>query len=42
MRDFMPTIISTTMNKLSIGGEYGGIGSDFKMWTVRGRASVPF
>jgi hypothetical protein len=28
--------------KLSVGGEYGGIGSDFKMWTVKGRASVPF
>jgi hypothetical protein len=28
--------------KLAVGGEYGGIGSNFSMWTVRGRASVPF
>jgi hypothetical protein len=27
---------------LSFGGEYGGIGNDFKVWSVRGRAAVPF
>jgi hypothetical protein len=28
--------------KLSLGGELGGLGNDFKVWTVRGRAAVPF
>lgn len=28
--------------QLSIGGEFGGLGNDFKVWTVRGRAAVPF
>lgn len=27
---------------LSVGGELGGLGSDFTMWTLKGRASVPF
>lgn len=27
---------------LSVGSELGGIGNDFKVWTVRGRASAPF
>jgi hypothetical protein len=27
---------------LSLDSELGGIGNDFKVWTVRGRASVPF
>jgi outer membrane autotransporter protein len=28
--------------KVTIGGELGGLGNDFVMWSVRGRASVPF
>jgi hypothetical protein len=29
--------------KLSVGGEVGGLGSgEFTVWSVRGRASVPF
>jgi hypothetical protein len=28
--------------KVAVGGEVGGLGGDFLMWTVRGRASVPF
>ena len=24
------------------GGEYGGIGNDFKVWSLRGRAALPF
>ena len=28
--------------QLSIGGELGGLGNDFKVWTARGRATVPF
>jgi hypothetical protein len=28
--------------RLSFGGELGGIGNDFMVWTVRGRAAVPF
>jgi hypothetical protein len=29
--------------KVSVGGELGGLGSqNFTVWTVRGRASVPF
>jgi len=28
--------------KLAIGGEVGGLGNDFRVWTVRGRAAVPF
>ncbi len=27
---------------LSVGGEYGGIGNDFQIWTWRVRGSVPF
>jgi hypothetical protein len=27
---------------LAVGGELGGLGSDFKVWSVRGRAAVPF
>jgi hypothetical protein len=27
---------------LSVGGELGGLGNDFMMWTIKGRASVPF
>jgi hypothetical protein len=27
---------------LTFGGEYGGIGSDFQIWTFRGRGSIPF
>jgi outer membrane autotransporter protein len=28
--------------KLSVGGEVGGLGNNFTVWTVRGRAAVPF
>jgi hypothetical protein len=28
--------------RLSVGGEVGGLGNDFKVWSVRGRAFVPF
>jgi hypothetical protein len=28
--------------QLALGSEVGGLGSDFKVWTVRGRAAVPF
>lgn len=28
--------------RLSLGGELGGLGNDFKVWTVKGRAAVPF
>lgn len=28
--------------KLSVGGEVGGLGNNFIVWTVRGRAAVPF
>jgi hypothetical protein len=37
--------VGVTLNgkaQLSIGGELGGLGSDYTMWLVRGRASVPF
>lgn len=37
-------VSSTLANgaSLSAGGEFGGIGSDTNIWTVRGRASMPF
>jgi outer membrane autotransporter protein len=28
--------------KLSVGGEVGGLGNNFTVWSVRGRAAVPF
>ena len=28
--------------KVTIGGELGGLGNDFVVWSLRGRASVPF
>jgi hypothetical protein len=28
--------------KLSVGGEVGGLGNSFTVWSVRGRAAVPF
>jgi hypothetical protein len=28
--------------RVDIGGELGGLGNDFLVWSVRGRASVPF
>jgi Bacterial Ig-like domain (group 3)/Autotransporter beta-domain len=28
--------------RLSVGGEVGGLGNDFTVWSVRGRAAVPF
>jgi hypothetical protein len=28
--------------RLSVGGEVGGLGNDFTVWSVRGRAFVPF
>ncbi len=28
--------------RVMFGGEYGGIGNDFKVWSLRGRAAVPF
>jgi hypothetical protein len=28
--------------RLSVGDEVGGLGNDFKVWSVRGRAFVPF
>ena len=28
--------------RFSVGGELGGLGNDFKVWSVRGRATVPF
>jgi hypothetical protein len=28
--------------KISVGGELGGLGNDFQIWTVRGRLAVPF
>ncbi|WP_454632969.1 putative Ig domain-containing protein [Bradyrhizobium cenepequi] len=27
---------------VGLGAQYGGIGSDFKIWTITGKASVPF
>jgi hypothetical protein len=27
---------------LSFGGEYGGLGNDYSVWSVRARGSVPF
>jgi outer membrane autotransporter protein len=37
--------VSVTMQngpRFLLGGELGGIGNDFKVWSVRGRAAVPF
>jgi hypothetical protein len=28
--------------RLSLDSEVGGLGNDFTVWTVRGRAAVPF
>ena len=28
--------------RVMFGGEYGGIGNDFKVWSLRGRAALPF
>jgi hypothetical protein len=28
--------------KFTVGGELGGLGNDFQIWTVRGRLAVPF
>jgi hypothetical protein len=28
--------------QISVGGERGGIGGDFALWTYRARASIPF
>jgi hypothetical protein len=27
---------------LSLGGEYGGLGADYKVWTASARGSLPF
>lgn len=27
---------------LGVGAEYGGIGSDFQIWTVKAKGNVPF
>lgn len=31
-----------TTGSLSLGGEYGGIGADYKLWTGKARLAVPF
>jgi hypothetical protein len=30
------------VGSLSLGGEYGGIGADYKVWTGKTRLTVPF
>jgi hypothetical protein len=27
---------------IGVGAEYGGIGSDFQIWTFKAKANVPF